>query len=279
MNKPPPANLETYLAEADSWARDRNDALRSALKIAWRVAIAAFAVALCEGVALILLTPLKTIIPYTLLVDRHTGYVQLLKPLDARVITADSALTQSFLVQYVIAREQFDIASVQSDYRKVALWSEGTARADYTASMQASNPDSPLVRLPRSAVVEVQIKSVASLSKNVAMVRFDTVRPSSTGAQVRTSWMAVIDYVYSREPMSVEDRLINPLGFKVSRYRKSVETLPPVDSSTTVTGEQSVTTAAAVPQAPLQTVLSPGVSTLPVTVERRTVQHRTTTTP
>lgn len=261
MNKPPVENLESYLAEADSWARDRNDALRSAMKVAWRVAVVALVIALCEGIALILITPLKTIIPYTLLVDRHTGYVQLLKPLDAQVTNADSALTQSFLVQYVIAREEYDIGSVQRDYRKVSLWSVGSARAAYVTGMQASNPESPLVRLPRTAVVEVQIKSIASLSKNVALVRFDTVR-SGTNETARTSWMAVLNYDYSNEPMSVDDRLINPLGFKVTRYRKSVETLPsPVDSRATVVSEQSTTS---------QAIVQPAAPVVTGTIDRRT---------
>jgi len=81
VNKPPP-NLDEYFAEARSWGMDRTEMLRSQLKNMWRILIAIFTIALLEGIALILLTPLKTVVPYTLLVDRHTGYVQLLKPLD-----------------------------------------------------------------------------------------------------------------------------------------------------------------------------------------------------
>src|SRR3546814_6281119 len=63
-------------------------------------------------------------------------FVQQLKPLDAETISADRALTQSFLVQYVIAREGFDIDALQSDYRKVALWSSGSARQTYLSDIQ-----------------------------------------------------------------------------------------------------------------------------------------------
>ena len=52
--------------------------------MAWIVATVALVVALFEALALIVLTPLKTVVPYTLLVDKQTGYVQELKPLDAR---------------------------------------------------------------------------------------------------------------------------------------------------------------------------------------------------
>ncbi|WP_252407265.1 VirB8/TrbF family protein, partial [Escherichia coli] len=92
-------------------------ALRGSQRTAWIVAGVACAIALMEAAALLALTPLKTVEPYTLLVDRQTGYVQALKPLDAQQVSANAALTQSFLVQYVIARESFDAAALQSNYR------------------------------------------------------------------------------------------------------------------------------------------------------------------
>jgi len=226
MKKPAQEALDAYYAEADSWAKDRGDALRASRRTAWWVAGGASVIAICEALALLFLTPLKTVEPYTLLVDRQTGFVQQLKPLEAETISRDRALTQSFLVQYVIAREGFDIDTVQGDYRKVGLWSAGAARESYIAEVQVSNPDSPLVRLPRSSLVDVQVKSVTPMNDDTAMVRFDTQRRDVNGqAHPAQPWVAIVRYGYSGEPMSVADRMINPLGFKVSSYRKSAEAL------------------------------------------------------
>jgi type IV secretion system protein VirB8 len=131
-------------------------------------------------------------------------------------------------VQYVIARESFDAASLQASYRKVALWSEGKARAAYIAGMQAANPESPLTSLPRSTIVETRVKSVSPLGTGAAMVRFDTVRyDAGNRAQESRAWVVVIRYRYAGEPMRVEDRYVNPLGFQVSHYQRNPETLPP----------------------------------------------------
>lgn len=221
---------KTYFADGSSWARDRRDGLVASRRVAWIVAGFAVVVALCEALALVILMPLKTVVPYTLMVDRQTGFVQALKPLDAQVVSPDRALTQSFLVQYVIAREGFDYGTVQADYRKVGLWSSGRARADYIAGMQASNPDSLLARLPRTTSIDVAVKSVTPMGGNTAMVRYDT-RRRDAGGQTHSaqSWVAVIHYRYSGEPMSVADRFINPLGFQVQRYRRSQEVLSPSD--------------------------------------------------
>ncbi|HYD37861.1 MAG TPA: type IV secretion system protein, partial [Allosphingosinicella sp.] len=228
MNKQSREALDAYYAEAESWAKDRQEELRASRRTAWVVAGAALAVALLEGIALLLLTPLKTVVPYTLLVDRNTGFVQALEPLDPAKVSADTALTQSFLVQYVIARESFDIDTLQADYRKVALWSAEQARSGYVAGMQVSSPQSPLVLYPRTTVVETRVKSVSPVGRNVAMVRFETVRRDAGGrVEPARPWVAVIRYRYSGEPLRLEDRMINPLGFQVLRYRRDPEALPP----------------------------------------------------
>ncbi|MBB3348716.1 virB8 family protein [Sphingomonas sp. BK069] len=224
----PPASAQPdHLAHGASWAQDRRDALFRSRRTAWLVAAAATVVAVCEALALVALLPLKTVVPYTLMVDRQTGYVQALKPFDAERVVPDRALTQSLLVQYVIAREGFDVDTVQSDYRKVGLWSVGQARADYLTAMQASDPASPLALYPRTTVVAVEVKSVTPLGSGVALVRYDTRRRDVGGTlQPARPWVAVIRYGFSGEPLSTADRFVNPLGFQVRRYRRSEEALP-----------------------------------------------------
>lgn len=204
--------------------------MHSSRRTAWIVATAAAVVALCEALALVILMPLKRVEPYTLMVDRQTGYVQLLKPLETQLVSSNTALTQSFLVQYVIAREGFDIDSVQNDYRKVAAWSSGAARTDYLAQMPASSPASPLLRFPRSTVIDVAVKSVTPLANNAALVRFET-RRHDAGQQPGSGqpWVAVIRYSYTNKPMTAGDRFINPLGFQVLRYNRSAEALTPAE--------------------------------------------------
>jgi type IV secretion system protein VirB8 len=228
MNEQRREALDAYYKEADSWNRDRQEALRKSQRVAWRIAAGAATIALLEGVALMLLMPLKTVVPYTLLVDRTTGYVQVLKPLDADKIAPDTALTQSFLVQYVIARESFDIDTLSVNYNRVALWSAEQARAGYVNGVQVSNPQSPLSLYPRTTVVETRVKSVSPIGRNVALVRFDTVRTDAGGqVQPPRSWVAVIRYRYTGAPMKLEDRFVNPLGFQVVRYRRDAESAPP----------------------------------------------------
>lgn len=225
------AERERYFREAETWAHDRERDQRQRQRIAWIIASVATTIALCEAAALVAIAPLKTVVPYTLLVDRETGYVEALKPLERELISPDRALTRSFLAQYVIARESFAIDTLQSDYRKVALWSAGEARERYIAGMNGNNPASPLATLPRNAVINVQIRSISSLREGTALVRFTSHR-ADAGSQNRPqqTYAAVINYQFSGQAMSADDRLINPLGFQVTRYRRDVETVPDFES-------------------------------------------------
>ena len=218
---------DSYYGLATSWLHDREASAIRSRRAAWIVAACAVAVAMLEAVALILLTPLKTLVPVTLLVDRQTGYVQSLDPLSPPPLGQREALTQSFLAQYVIARESFDRTTVSQAYRKVALWSADGARSGYLAAMRGSDPASPMRRYPRTTIVSTEIKSVSPLGPSAALVRFDTRRTDGGGAPVlEGSWVAVVRYRYAGGPMRLEDRLVNPLGFQVVSYRRDAE-IPP----------------------------------------------------
>lgn len=234
MNDLKSDELGAYYDAAESWAQDRDAAEGRSRRIAWSVAAVAAAIAVLEGFALIALIPLKREVPYTLLVDRQTGYVEALRPLEQQSLTPDTALTRSFLVQYIIARESFNADSLQENYRKVGLWSADEARARYVDLMKPSNPIGPLATLPRAATIDVRVRSVSSLGADRALVRFDTVRSNrGNSEQLIDNWAAVVTYRFTDAEMSAQDRLINPLGFQVIRYRKDPETLPIVAETMT----------------------------------------------
>ena len=221
------AGERDYFAQSASWAMDAQLSSARTRRVAWIVAGLAVAVALFEALALMFLTPLKTVQPVTLLVDRHTGYVQSLDPNQPMRVSADAALTDAYLAQYVMAREGFDRATVSLDYRKIALWSAGPARSSYLSLMPATNPDSPFTIYPGGTMVVASIKSVSRLTSTTALVRFDTRLVDRNGqAGAAQPWISVVRFQFTNAPMAMADRLINPLGFQVTRYRRDAEAPP-----------------------------------------------------
>jgi type IV secretion system protein VirB8 len=263
-------NKVDYFTKAESWAVNSQETASRSRRTAWIVAGAAAGIAMLEAVALAMMMPLKTVQPITLLVDRQTGFVQAVDPVHPRNVAANEALTQSFLAQYVAAREGFDRATISADYRKVALWSGGPARSAYLAEMPATNPASPLQRYPGGTVVSVRVKSVSMLSDGTALVRFDTLRQDRSGyADTGQPWVAVVRYRFVDAPMPLEDRLINPLGFQVTSYRRDAEGLPAAPVAPAAMAPGTETWGAAPPPGP-QTAPA-GMQLNGGAVERRTL--------
>jgi type IV secretion system protein VirB8 len=206
------------------WSEDVNSGLAKSRNMAWIVAAGAGAVALIEAIALVVLMPLKTVVPYTIAVDRQSGYVETVRGVSLGALSENETLIQSFVMQYVLARETFDATDLRENYRKVMLWSQGSARRSYEQSLARANPESVVNALPATTILQVRVKSVSMLSKGSAIVRFETIRrdDGAVMGELR-SYSAVLAFGFSESPMRMDDRALNPLGFQVTQYRRDAD--------------------------------------------------------
>lgn len=203
-----------------------NETPQSGGRIGWIAAGVLAVIAIAQAVALAGLLPLKTVVPYTITVDRQTGFVETARGLQLGPLKDDEAVTQANVVQYVLARETFDANDIRENYTKVALWSDGEARQSYVRSFDRSNPQSILNTLPQTSTVRVTVKNVSLLDRDSALVRFETERVDQGAlAGERRPWVAVMSFRYVGSPMRNEDRFLNPLGFQVTRYRRDAESV------------------------------------------------------
>lgn len=217
---------QAYYAEAAAWADDAQSRMKKSTRIAWKVAAGAAVIAVLQAIAIATMMPLKEVRPYTILVDKTTGYIETAAGLKTGPLQQDVAVTHANLVQYVLARETFDAADLKENYRRVQLLSAGDAREQYLKEMASTNPASPLKLYPASTVVQTTIKNVSLLNPTTALVRFDATRrdgAGSIGGTVRP-YSAVVTFRYTGAPMRMRDRFENPLGFQVIRYRRDGET-------------------------------------------------------
>jgi type IV secretion system protein VirB8 len=218
-----------YYEAASSWAQDTHASLRASRKTAWIIASVAIGVAALQAVAMAFLLPLKQSVPYTITVDRETGYVQTARGVDLGAISESEAIAQSFAVQYVLARESFEGSDYRDKYQKTLMWSQGAAETEYLREWDKSNPVGIQSRVRPTTRIKVTVKSVTILGPRSAMVRFDTEQsegPNSGG--LRQPWVASLTYSFSGKPISEQDRYMNPLGYQIATYRRDAETTQPI---------------------------------------------------
>ena len=231
-NVPAPlVNREQQLAlqhrdEVDDWMERALEQERRGRTTAWVIACILIVVCFAQAAAIAIMLPLKEVVPYTVLVDKQTGYVETARGIRLGDLAEDEAIVQSMLAQYILARETFDPADFADRYDRVALWSLGAARDDYVAQYQAGGADSVLGGIRPGTVVKVTVKRIDLLSNDSARVRFETERRDAGAGPVRTDWQATVSFRFTGAPMRMEDRLLNPLGFQVTGYRRDPEAPP-----------------------------------------------------
>ena len=214
----------TYEQLAKGWETDRVTAAHRGERRAWWVAGAAILVAVASSLAILGLTPLKTVEPFVVRVDKATGVVEAVAKLNATSRTETEAVNKYFVSKYVRAREEFSSELAPVNYKTVALMSAGPVGQQYFEWFKPENPQSPLKVYGTTAKVVVRVLNVSFLSPTIASVRYErTVRANDGSAPVRTTWLATVTFRYSNAPMTEDDRLVNPIGFEVTDYRNDPE--------------------------------------------------------
>lgn len=216
-------DLKSYFAEGQSWDRDRFVAAARSKRIAWIVAAVAVALAIVSVLAIMALTPLKTVVPYVVTVDRSTGATDVTQELRGnKSITYDEAIRKYFLADYVRAREGWIPQAREEFFRKVLALSDRQEQARWTAFYKKDNPDSPQNQFTANDAVFVAIRSVAFISPNVAQVRF-VKRLERDQQAIETPAIATITFDVLSKPETESGRYANPLGFQVKSYRADAE--------------------------------------------------------
>lgn len=217
------ADLKGYFAEAKGWDADRLRAAERSRTLAWGVAAFAGLVATAAVGAVAALSPLKTVEPFVVRVDRATGAVDVMTALKSeRPMAYDEAVTKHFLAQYVRARETWLVPAAEANFRQVSIMSTPPEQQRWGDAFRASNPASPQTLYGAATEAQIDIRAITFVSEGVANVRFHrTVRQSTQSTE--TDWIATVAYDYTKAPMAEADRLRNPLGFQVSSYRADPE--------------------------------------------------------
>lgn len=216
-------DLKSYFAEAQSWDRERFVAANRSRHLAWIVAGAASVIALVGIGSVAMLSPLKTVVPYVVTVDRSTGATEVTQQLRGdKSITYDEAVRKYFLANYVRAREGWIPQARQEYFNQVLALSAPEEQHRWIAFYKKDNPDSPQNQLTAGDTVFVSVRAVSFISPSVAQVRF-TKRLERDAQATETPAIATITFDVMSKPESEAGRYANPLGFQVKSYRADVE--------------------------------------------------------
>ena len=223
--KSPRSRREKYYEDGKTWENETITSLRSSKNRAWFMTmLSMFFSLLCIG-ALLMLLPLKTFEPYVVTVDKSTGYLEVTRGLKDGDLTQDEAVTQSNLVRYLVARETYDYQDLEENFNLVTSMSDGDAALVYGKIWNPTNGDkTPSEKYGYDTTKTVKIKSINFLNDYTAQIRFQKLTHTKA-TDTTKDYVAIITFKYVQKPESMVERFMNPLGFKVIKYRVDQEIL------------------------------------------------------
>ena len=215
-------------AISGDWYSDRYGAV-----LAQRNVMILFVCALLMAVAIlsvsvVYISSSRTIEPFVIEVEKQTGITTLVDPSQVRQYTADTAVNNYFLINYIKYRELFDSNNYQYNwYTAVRLFSEDRVFREFLGVIRTDNPKSPQNLYRGLDGLSLKIRSIQYLANDSVQIRFsiegkDTGVGSSNKLSINNK-IVLISFRYVSMKMDEKQRFVNPLGFQVTSYRVSDE--------------------------------------------------------
>lgn len=212
-----------FIQQANQFEKSQIDAIKRNNKTAWRITAASLLLAVLSVIAVMLLTPLKTVTPYVIRVDNNTGATDIVTVLQQSETSYGEATDRYWLSQYIKMRESYDWWTVQSTYDASMLLSSSALQNEIAAFFESEA--APYKVFKDKYRVDIKILSISWIG-DTAQIRFEKqVKPLVQGQKspVVQRYIATIGYRYVNTAQAEKDRLVNPLGLQVMSYRVDPE--------------------------------------------------------
>lgn len=213
-----------YLDESRRFHRSEIERSKRSEKIAWRLVCFSFVITFMAVGAVLGLTPLKELVPYTIRVNDNSGFTDIVYPKGYGQQSMTQTDDQFWLTTYVRAKEGYNWYSVSSMFKYVCLLSSSSVCENYKSYMLSDV--SPVKVLADKMQIEV-IVSPPTYINGAAQVRFTKKvidREGKESADIKpTSWIALITFDYKKPITTKKDEMDNPHGFQVLSYKVDQE--------------------------------------------------------
>ena len=155
-----------------NWYKDRYQYVLVQRKLLAAITLLSLTCTVATVLVIAWLTPLKTVEPFVIQVDQKSGITQTVDPLTVPELTAEEAVKNFFIVEYIRSRETYSVTDLARNYNIVRVMSEGKkVYSEFLASADPNNPHSNAARLGSSGIRTAKFNSIIYLTPQLAQVR------------------------------------------------------------------------------------------------------------
>lgn len=219
------APLKDFI-DAKNWYKDRYQYVLVQRKLLVLVTLLSLVCTLVTVAVIAYLTPLKTVEPFVIQVDQKSGITQTVDPLTVKELTANESVNNFFIVQYIRSRESYNIHDLARSYNIVRIMSQREkVYPEFVRQADPNNPRSNAARLGSTGSRTVKFKSISYLNPQLVQARLLIEEKSGNGGYSQQHKIVLLAFQYVKMSLTIEERYINPLGFRVTDYRTDEDVL------------------------------------------------------
>jgi type IV secretion system protein VirB8 len=154
----------------------------------------------------------KSLEPYVIEVEEKTGIATVVDQMSAQSFTGNQMIVKYFINQFVHMASGYNSRSYDEDVDKVRLLSSAPVFSEFRSRINARD-------LGKDTNIAVRIKSMQFLNSNSVQIRILTQTTQSDLPPKTRDQIITMNFLFAPEMnLSMEERLINPLGFQVTAY-------------------------------------------------------------
>jgi type IV secretion system protein VirB8 len=214
------SKLPKNIVEQKNWYKDRYQYVLLQRKLLTFITLVSLAGSLVTVVVIAHLTPLKTVEPFVIQVDQKSGITQTVDPLTVQQLTANEAVNNFFIVQYIRSREGYNINDLARSYNIVRIMSERNhVYPEFVRQADPNNAASNAARLGNSGQRSIKFQSITYLNPQLLQARILIEEKGDNVAPAQFHKIVLVGFQYAQMSLTNEERYINPLGFQVTEYR------------------------------------------------------------
>lgn len=221
----PKLTPQTFAEAAKDFEKSKIEGVIQQNNLLKKLVIGAFLIAALAVLAMcIAILARKEPEPYVLKVDNSTGYSEVMRSIKDSSDTYDEVTNRFWLATYIRTCETYDWFTISHNFEACKLMSDKSVEEEYTRNVYS--PSAPLAMLKDKGKIAVNITSI-TLFGNTAAIRFTTQKLNPNGDNTDNSpiqkKIATATFHFVSGYMTDQQRLINPLGFKVVSYKVDSE--------------------------------------------------------
>ncbi len=171
------------------------------------------------GVAVIFvkeITSSKSLDPYVIEIEEKTGVATIVDQKTIQQFSSDEAIRKYFINQFIQAASGYDPKTYKKDVEKVRLFSSPAVYNDFRNRINARD-------LGVDSQIEIRIKSLQFLDGNTAQIRLLRQVNIANADPATKDELITMNFYFTNLNLTLEERLINPLGFQVTNYKITEE--------------------------------------------------------